>query len=306
MTNTKLPYLAIYKTCFVGNVVGKTALIARLRGEEFNPEYKYTIGASLLKGTLSLPSSSELRSDPAKPTKRTTPKAHIQYWDTAGQERFQILKQAFYAGTDVMFLCFDPLDEQSLQTLSSDLESITQPYMPILVETRIDRMLEQDADSVHKPIAEQIVTEFKQKHHISYHFKTSAKTGQGIEEINSFLSELYEAAYREHLAERAEFVAKFSADLDLRHPENKEEQGLSAAFILNFYPYYAVSGIAVIAAAIIIASTYTIPLAIAGTGLLGLATISFFKTPHNELKETQKIAADLTLSEIEAPPQPDF
>lgn len=303
MTNTKLPYHGLYKACFIGDVVGKTSLLARLRGEEFNPEYKYTIGMNLLKGTLSLPSSSELLSKIPESTNIRTPNAKIQYWDTAGQKRFKMLTKEFYRGAHIIFICFDPLDEQSLHALNNDLESITQSYVPILVETRIDRILEQDADSVHNPIAEQTVTEFKEKHNISYHFKTSAKTGQGVDEINSFLSKLYEAAYKEHLAERDERMAKYSAERELRYPENEEKQGLSAAFLLNFYPYYAVSGIAVIAAAIVIASTYTIPLAIAGVGLLGLAAIGFFKAP-NELKETQKIETDLTVLHSEPAPQP--
>ena len=77
--------------------VGKTAILNRYVSNEFNQEYKATIGADFMTHEIEIGGREVL----------------LQLWDTAGQERFHSLGNAFYRGCDACIFVYDITNEES-------------------------------------------------------------------------------------------------------------------------------------------------------------------------------------------------
>lgn len=81
--------------------VGKTSIINRYVSGNFQPKYKFTIGADYSNREISIDNRDVV----------------CQIWDTAGQERFQALSSAFYRGADCCILVFDVTNRKSFENL---------------------------------------------------------------------------------------------------------------------------------------------------------------------------------------------
>ena len=223
------------KVIFWGLPVGKTSLIERLLDSDypFSEGYLPTPGIDF------------------KLKKFGT--SNIQIWDPSGQKQWQNLGTAYLHNLNAVFLCFDPQDEASFGFLKLSLAKIKEADKEcelILIETKSDL-------AGKKMVSEKQINQFKKEHDIHHHIKTSAKTGQGLDETRILLV--------------------------------KKDESNCNFFMLN--TFYAVAAISCVALLITAAVTFSIPLATAGllVGGAGLITgFLFFDTQKTKEKQTSE------------------
>ena len=89
--------------------VGKTTLVNRYMGYEFNENYSCTINADFKIKSLSI-----------------TPNigAELTIWDTCGQERFKSLTRQYFKDAHGVILVYDVSDLNSFNNISSWLKEI--------------------------------------------------------------------------------------------------------------------------------------------------------------------------------------
>lgn len=77
--------------------VGKTSIVNRHVNQEFQGQYRVTVGADQFSHKMAIDD------------------VEYQYtiWDTAGQEKFRTLLDIFYKGSDGCFLVFDVTDRRT-------------------------------------------------------------------------------------------------------------------------------------------------------------------------------------------------
>ena len=82
----------ILRVLLIGNSsVGKTCILKRFAGDEFDPNFITTIGVDFKIRTI------ELNGERVK----------LQIWDTAGQERFRTITSTYYRGTHGVIVVYD-------------------------------------------------------------------------------------------------------------------------------------------------------------------------------------------------------
>jgi small GTP-binding protein len=164
-----------FKIIVVGSSgIGKTCLIACFMKKPFDPTGMSTVSPSYMFQDVIRPDGTAVG---------------LQIWDTAGQERYQSVSQLFYRDTNVALVCFESTSDESLEDVS-DWESRVRKEVPdcdiILVGTKGDLLEEGQAASV-KSKAEDTYTEIQPKGC----FITSARTGDGVNELFQRAAELY-------------------------------------------------------------------------------------------------------------------
>ena len=99
-----------FKIILVGDTaVGKTSLVNRFMGFEFQENYACTINADFKIKSLNI--------DP-------TTGAELTVWDTCGQEKFRSITKQYFKDAHGIILVFDVNSEESFQGLSSWLNEI--------------------------------------------------------------------------------------------------------------------------------------------------------------------------------------
>lgn len=115
-----------FKVVLLGDSgVGKTSIRAQFVHHVFSNNYKATIGGDYLTTTMSKGKKHpqllrEIGSDLDSQNINlhdTTEKVNLQIWDTAGQERFNSISKAFYRGADIVVLCYDITNYESVLSL---------------------------------------------------------------------------------------------------------------------------------------------------------------------------------------------
>lgn len=82
----------LFKFVVIGDSnVGKSALLAVYRGEEFNSEHLATIGVDFY----------------TYQTQYKEQKVSLQLWDTAGEERYQSVSTTYFRGAHAVFIVYD-------------------------------------------------------------------------------------------------------------------------------------------------------------------------------------------------------
>jgi Ras-related protein Rab-5C len=165
----------MFKGVVIGNAgVGKSCVVARYKRGYFTNEIT-TIGASTSRVAL-------------KVKDRVTEEEKSIFallWDTAGQERFRSSMPIYFRKAEAALLCFDVTDEKSLASIpewrATLLEYAKADVVMVLVGTKCDL----DPNPAIKAKAEALAVEFGLQQ-ICY---TSAKSGQGIEELFQYLGE---------------------------------------------------------------------------------------------------------------------
>lgn len=167
-----------YKVVVLGDSsVGKTSLVHRFTTDSFNANISNTIGAAFITKLHSSPS------DPAKAVK-------LEMWDTAGQERYRSLTPMYYRNAKIALLCFDLnnvtetlvtakywVDQLNLYNAGTEEVKIT------LIGTKSDLYKETSE-------AEDEIRRFCEANNLGSPYKTSAKTGDGV---NTLFDNLVEA-----------------------------------------------------------------------------------------------------------------
>ena len=105
----------------------------------------------------------------------------MQVWDTAGQESFKSITKIFYRGAHCVFFCFDITNSDSFDNMSQWQEEMLQQngdedVLMFLIGTKKDLEAER-AVSYEKARA------FQKEKGIHFYFETSAKSGEGVEDV---------------------------------------------------------------------------------------------------------------------------
>ena len=149
---------------------GKTQLVNRFCNDDFSTAYSCTIGVDFTTRTVDVCDSQ--------------PQRKLQIWDTAGQVRFRASTAAYYRGCRACILCVDPTDdgsslrqaqEQLWKELAAHCDLRTCSVAVALTKMDLDRS---DAQS-------QLVADIEgwAEGVGATAFRTSAKLGQGINEL---------------------------------------------------------------------------------------------------------------------------
>lgn len=154
--------------------VGKTSITSRFIEGTFDDTYSATIGVKFL----------------SKEVTYNDRKYVLNVWDTSGSERYRSVAPNYYRGSDGCILVYDLSNIKTLEPLKYWLEEFRSlsstasdsSVQVILVGNKSD--LEHSEDTV--LAAEQ----FAEKHGIIKHIKTSALTGENVEEAFNALVEL--------------------------------------------------------------------------------------------------------------------
>jgi len=146
--------------------VGKTSLLLRYTKGTFSDKQQSTIQASFLEKRMNIGSKA----------------VQLAIWDTAGQERFHALGPIYYRDSNGAVLVYDITDRESftkVQNWVKELKKIVGDDIIIVIagnkgDLEKNRQVpEADADAYAQSVG-------------ATHFKTSAKSGMGVEEL--FLS----------------------------------------------------------------------------------------------------------------------
>ena len=141
--------------------VGKTSLLNRFMGYEFNPNYSCTISADFKIKSVSVSSNVG---------------AELTVWDTCGQERFRSMTRQYFKDAHGVILVYDVSDPNSFNNLSSWLKEIkshsNRDPEVILVANKID--IED------RKINKETGNKFAEKNGLMY-IETSSKEGINID-----------------------------------------------------------------------------------------------------------------------------
>ena len=89
--------------------VGKTALLHRLKTNQYACDHASTIGVVSAKFEMLLQDESHVK---------------LQLWDTAGQEKFRSITRLFYKDSDAIVVCFSLASRESFSNLTEWLKEI--------------------------------------------------------------------------------------------------------------------------------------------------------------------------------------
>ncbi|HME52826.1 MAG TPA: Rab family GTPase [Candidatus Lokiarchaeia archaeon] len=145
--------------------VGKTSLIKRFIKNQFQTEYKLTIGVDILTKDVTL-SNGEV--------------ATLSIWDIGGQRRFEFIRTTFYKGASGALLVFDLTRAETFQEVTSQWAQEIQKYCTavpyILIGNKAD-LLENIGRQMETSVAEDWVASNN-----SIYLETSALGGQNVDE----------------------------------------------------------------------------------------------------------------------------
>lgn len=158
--------IPIFKVAFLGDTsVGKTSIVQRFYDDSFSSNKDSTIGASFIQ------------------KKVCTENGVIQLniWDTAGQERFRSLVSAYTRGCHAAIICFSCELFSSFENVDVWIDELNKHCSKCLIVAC------QNKSDLENIIPDETVNQWSHLHKIPV-FKTSAKTGAGIEEMFGFIS----------------------------------------------------------------------------------------------------------------------
>ena len=143
--------------------VGKSNLLMKFANNKFTEDYQATIGVEF--GAKNITIDDQI--------------FRIQIWDTAGQENFRSITRAYYKNSVCAMLVYDITNRSSFENLQDWLKDIIsqspKTVLIILLGNKIDL---KEKREVEYEEGEQ----FAQKNGLIF-METSAKTGEGVEEI---------------------------------------------------------------------------------------------------------------------------
>jgi small GTP-binding protein len=158
----------LFKIILIGEGrVGKTSIRKRYFGQKLDKEYLVTIGADF---------SLKRIGDTA-----------IQIWDLAGQNLYRNIRKNYYLGAHGVILVFDIVNRNSFEKLEYWIDEMNQyigrPVPVALVGNKID-LIDGTNGVIKDYEALEFCDDFSERTNIPFnYFKTSALTGENIEEL---------------------------------------------------------------------------------------------------------------------------
>ena len=160
------------KVVLVGDAkVGKSCILNRLVHGTFDRDTPATIGAAFMAKIIQTPNET----------------VRLQLWDTAGQEKFRSLAPMYYRSAAVAVLVYDVTSKESLIGLEEWAAELKDKAPPSIKLVIIGNKTDLDDE---RCISIQQGKEFADQIGAILHAETSAKTGEGINEIFSKIAEL--------------------------------------------------------------------------------------------------------------------
>ena len=152
--------------------VGKTCIISRYIDDKFNEETGSTNGGSFGKKNLEINGKS----------------VQLNIWDTAGQERYQSITKHFFRDAEAVCFVYDITNENSFRKL----ENIWyKDFLKNRTKNAILAVVGNKSDLYEKAVFdEEPARKFAKEINASFNL-TSAKTGNGINELFTSLAEKY-------------------------------------------------------------------------------------------------------------------
>ena len=164
---SKLDYQ--YKLLFLGDTsVGKTSLLIRYTDDLFDSESLPTLGVDVRYKYVTLENK----------------KIRLDIWDTAGQERFKNITKNYLHGANGIFFVCDITCANTLEILKTWINEAKMNVSPetemVIVGNKIDL-------NDKREIKTESIKKLGEKYQIKV-FETSAKTGEGVEDIFIYLT----------------------------------------------------------------------------------------------------------------------
>ena len=186
---------------------------------QFNTQYKATIGADFLTKTL----------------EKGENLIQLQIWDTAGTERYNSMGQSFYRNSEACVLVFDLTVVDSFKNVENwrkdFLSSLNPPdadtYPFILVGNKSD--MKEDI----KVSNDEIETYCKEHNNMPY-FSTSAKEDINLEETFSKVADM---AYDRNSKNDENFVPTETKFLKVTKEEKKEKKCCGGILLILYFSY---------------------------------------------------------------------
>ncbi|MFX1417943.1 MAG: Rab family GTPase [Promethearchaeota archaeon] len=162
---SKIPF---FKVCIVGDfAVGKTTLLHQYLERRFAPNVATTIGSNFFVKYLKIPGVKN--------------PITLQIWDLAGQEHFKWIRHEFYKGAKGIVYVFDLVNKRTFENLKkwkNEIEKSIKGFSSVLVGNKLD-LINPEIKKIKKEDSDNL----KQFLGACGYFKTSAKSGQGVEEF---------------------------------------------------------------------------------------------------------------------------
>ena len=139
--------------------VGKTSLIRRFVTDTFSDNYKVTIGVHITKKVIEIAVENKIS---------------LILWDLEGTDDIVSIRNSYLLGTHGAVFVFDVSRPSTFQHLNDDLAIVVEkmPNVPIMVVgNKADLVEEKELKTV------------LENHAIAANFLTSAKTGNGVNEL---------------------------------------------------------------------------------------------------------------------------
>ena len=153
--------------------VGKTSIITRYVSNTFSQYVMTSTGSSFVSKNIILDENNKVK---------------LQIWDTAGQEKYRSLAKIFYQSTAVAILVYDITTKSSFDGIKNYWAKEIKNNSPsdiiiAVVANKSDNYLEQEVPTEEgKDLAKQLNAIFS---------STSAKLGNGIDELFNLIAEKY-------------------------------------------------------------------------------------------------------------------
>ena len=158
-------YDGSFKVAIIGDtLVGKSSIIQRILGKDFNNSYTQTIGFEFYTFKVRI-KETDIR---------------LQIWDTCGQENYRSLIQGFYRNSSLAILVYAIDNAKSFENLElwlNDIKMNSNPNIRIFFFF-FKKDLEENRE-VHTDDAET----FSQEHNLNLFLESSAKTGVNTEKM---------------------------------------------------------------------------------------------------------------------------
>jgi small GTP-binding protein len=164
-----------FKLIIIGDTeVGKSCSLSRVMDNNFNEEYKTTIGAEF--GSFSIKIDNNM--------------VKLQILDTSGDTSFKLFTRTFCKGAHCVFLTYSVTREDSFLQVIDWVKEAKQNPNPDILLYLIGNQADLEED---RQVTKERAIEFQKNNNINAFFETSAKTGNNVEEVFALAAkQLYE------------------------------------------------------------------------------------------------------------------
>jgi len=150
--------------------VGKTSMVHRYVENEFETDYKSTIGTSIMKKGCVF---KELKS-----------KVRFVIWDLAGQAQFKRVRQSYLANAEAGLLVYDVTNRSSFENIDKNWYSEIKKASPNIVLILVGNKIDLESDRV---VSRDEGEALAQELTLTY-IETSAKTGENVNDAFKMLA----------------------------------------------------------------------------------------------------------------------